>query len=207
MHALYETLDEARRRLCETIVMYDGEPHMVRDVSGNNARIKLYLRRTWDSHDLDPVYLDDPKLNYRDYRIGYINLDTEATFAARIPTRGHYKQGLYSGNMSFTKVRAPGGGTYCPEYNSIYMSLGFRSMLKGEYPSVRTAIERLTAINGPTTVAIHPWFAVRYNSFRKDYELDYKGERVGYGKGTNFELPEEYHYLKELTSKCGIALG
>lgn len=207
MGLLYETVEETQTRLYETVFLYKDQPVLCQGVScdedggenpeGINLSLLFYPRCV----ETASVKLNDPDLNYRNYNLGYCNLNRGASFIYRVPTRSGYKQGLCRNNLGISKI-TPSIGV--PEFRSIVTSIGFRDMLRGVYPTLSEAASRLEADDAPVSVAFHKNFALMFDKFRKDYLLYYKGDRVAFGTSSAFDLPAEFRYLREIITQSGI---
>jgi hypothetical protein len=200
----YESFDECQTRLNGTVILYKGEPVVVQQVEANGAEpCLLHLKFLPRSRDSATVLVTDEDLEYRRFNLGYVNLAGGATYAARWPIVEGYKQGLTCNNLKFTSI---GGGQPAPNFQHIYVQPGFKDMLQGKYPTAEEAMERLLAQNEPPiSVAFQPDFAIRRDQFRGDFLLDYRGQKVGFGKN-KFSVPQDYWYLREVLQKSGIPL-
>lgn len=201
--SIYETLDEANRRIGGTVIYQGDKPVWVHECryDGNDKMVAAISDLPNYQTTAREVAIEDPSMNWSRYNIGYINLDTGAIWANRLPTRGKYKQGLYRDNMRFTRLSPMHAN---PEFSTVMRTIGFRDMLEGTYPSLSAAISRLRAdYEPPLSVAFQKDFAIRRDPFRGDFYLDYKGEPIGFGT-EEFQIPDNFKYLREIINKHGI---
>jgi hypothetical protein len=90
MMRYYDSRDEVHRRLSNGIIFYKGEPVEVVEgiaLKGSKAKFGVYVRNLPDRDKSWKVGLDDPDLNFRDMKIGYINTADSVRRILRSPQR------------------------------------------------------------------------------------------------------------------------
>lgn len=202
MQNLYESFEETQTRLTGSVFMYKDQVvycDMVENAPKNGFNLHLVFYPMARERAIIP--LSDPDLNYRRFNIGYINMAPGATYMTRLPARGHYKQGLYGDNVSFSKISSNFG---TPNWGTVLQQAGFKDMLLGLYPSLPEAIERLKdGDRAPSSVAFSREFALAKDKLRGDYILMYKASPVAFGS-EEFQLAPEHQYLREVIQQAKI---
>ena len=206
---MYDNHHDAATYLSGTVVLYKGDPMMVRDVIDVTPIILDCLALPKQSKRF-PIELGDPHLNYTTFNLGYMNPDTDrgvnqypsAVYVSRTPAR-RVQQGL-SGNNCVGRYQDPQRGVRSVPGHHLFGYAGFRDMLQGNYPSFEEASAILEKDTNRTSVAFHKRFALYKDRDLGFYEIHYKGMRVGWGTLTNMILPTEYCWLREMISEVGI---
>ncbi len=198
---LYETAEEANLRLSGTVFMRGDQVVECTQAYGNPILVTLTSGPNF--REPNDVRLDDPSLNYRDLKCGYVNLAGGAVYLSRRPCR-RYKQGLSRENVFVSSEFHTGQR---PTFNVVARDPGFRDLQRGIFPSIEEACQRLTAEGDihPKSVAIKREFALARDNFREDFILLYKDARVAFGQDVKqLMLPREYKHLKEICQDRGI---
>ena len=211
----YESVEEVKFRLENTVVTYDGAPvYITRVHFPENEDEKKEIARVYfcelphnpgrNGKDVRK-YLSSKKFDLAPFRMGYFNHDGEALFVSRIPNRQN-KQGLSVGTSRIVDIkgRAP---EKC-NFNTMVASKGFVDMVAGNFPSFKEAGELLGQKEN-SSIAISRSFA-----FVIDHDLDvlvlkHKGISCGVAmKGDKaLKLPPKYHFLREEAEQCRIPLA
>ena len=215
---VYDSLEQARMRLGNSTITVDDKAFYVHDVSqARGGKIKLngtfYPLRPFTDEGNVPgkAYafdIDDPKLNFRRFRVGYINVPAPlingkgaeggyATFLTRDTVRQQI-QGLTRRSMVTGQGQNPG------EY--LFFSQDFEDMLFDRYPSLSDAMAMMD--KGWTSVAISRLFAIGTD---KKYPgltvLSYRDRTVGLAIGRKFPhfvIDTTNEYLKEALAEAGF---
>lgn len=155
----YDTAEYAASRLVETIIMYDGEPVLVRSVGMMDDQISVRCTRLLDEEDkLMDVYLDDCDIN--PVSLGYVNHKKTAHYIMRAPMRRDWRQGLRMLNIVDSEGASPRGIPYRTIAHTIM----------GSYPTFKSSLERLNGKDKILRMAFSRDFSVT-----KEGDLTYKG--------------------------------
>lgn len=194
----YDNAEDTTMRLGECVVLHNSIPYYCRSgYMSDEGVIKLNCVNMPGYRGEKHIPLDDPGLNYQDYKLGYLNLADGAHYMMRMPRR-RTKQGLNRENMTSSN-----GGRV--ELASAMKSQGFYDMLTGSYPTMADACKQLVSeTNRAETVAFNRRFALGRDSFRGDFLMYYKGERIAFGDMNSIVLPTDYYHLKEAINQVGI---
>lgn len=202
---LYDNIDDATSKLTGTIVYYDNQPVVVKQVGWDendpnyvkNASFCLYLTKSLASHrgSYNVVPLRDPKLNYTRYNLGYANYNGTPVWWYRIPVK-QYRQGLKNDQVANKCATPFFEAPFTP-------TKALEAMLKVEYPSLREAIE-LVQENPDDGYAFHPDVAVRWDKIHEDILIEYKGAVIGCTdiKFNNIKLIDQNRHLVEVVSEA-----
>ena len=142
------------------------------------------------------VNQDDEDLDFRIFRLGYINDDyrQQATFLSRASTRQQH-QGLTRGSIH----PQPGG--------TLMHGEPMRNLLMGIYPPVEEAFDKINN-QGWSSCAISRDFAVGRNKETPQVRLlYYRGRAVGVALGLKFQhflVNKEDEYLTEALQEAGF---
>lgn len=204
----YDTVEQAGMRLTGSVITYKDRAVLVREVRENTPGVIILSLDTYPiqtaagnkSKKSERLLVDqtDPELNYRLFRLGYVNDDATRT-AAYISRAGRRQQ--VQGIVANTLVGVP------LRDNSFIYRAGFEDMLFGRYPTPKEAVARLTDDNEPwSKVGITRDFAIGVDAdFKKLHKLFYRDIAVGVTMGeTAFSLAEDYKFLAEVTKEHNI---
>lgn len=180
----------ANDRLHETVVVLNGKPFYVHEVTGRGLVRGVNLcTGEQEEAQLNALDLTPPKL-------GYVNLQMDAVYLTRMPIR-HYRQGIRSANLSVKKVGRSNGMLENIVHNQI------KQPIMNDYPDVDFCIEALS--NGEYRErAFHKHFSLKLNKDR--WQLNYKAVHVGGfnpKKGTTL-LGNDYQFLKETVDEVMV---
>jgi len=201
---MYDTLEQASLRLNQTVILIGGAPAYVAEVRHNrDGKINL-VYYTSIGRDAQPrdINVDDPSVDARGMRLGYVNDRRSTYFLARTPGR-QQAQGLNRRNVyTYTPgTDEPMGNMFedLRRNGSLYKAL------RGDYPTIEQCAEQLNAYDSEVmSRAFHRHFALVRNDNFDFLELHYKNERIGYGELNNFTLPSRYSYLTEMIKQSGV---
>lgn len=154
----YDTVDYAKSRLVETIIMKGKEPVMVLAVQGTDDKIVVvYNSLLGNKDDLKNCLLSECDLN--PVQLGYVNHKISAHYIMRSPMRRDWRQGLRMLNLVTSDGENPRGVSWSSIANTIV----------GSFPTFKSAIERLNT-SERKRIAFHRDF-----SMARDGVLEYKG--------------------------------
>ena len=197
MVAPYENAADANQQLGQSVIMFDGNPvwvHEVRSLSSGSIVAVCYPMLAMK--DMMTIPINDPRLDARDLgnRLGYVNTfqHTGAVFCSRIPAR-QFKQGLSKNNVAIGSRDGP----RIFGFETLRGLSGFTDCLRGHYPSIQEAKDRLTKEPEIPSIAFHKYFALQHDELGF-FVVMYRGERVAWGDPESFKIPTHYKYLKEL---------
>lgn len=204
----YDTVEQAQMRLQGSIITYKDRAVLVHAAQPNAAGgIDLYLD-TYPVHTAggnkskksERLHVDqtDPNLNYRLFRLGYVN--DEATRSAHYLSR--------AGRRQQVQGIAPGTLLGVPQRDATFIyRAGFEDMLFDRYPTPKEAVQRLNHADEPwVKVGISRDFAVGVDAdFKKLQKLFYRDIAVGVTMGESaFSLADDYKFLAEVTKEHNI---
>lgn len=216
----YETAEEVKFRLENSIVMYDGEPVYItqclvpdREDKGEVARVyfrKLPVGGAVARGMADPEkdvrkYLSSKKFDLAPFKMGYFNHGGSAHFISRTPIRQN-RQGLAQGNCKFTDVR--GNQTKDMGFATALGSKGFVDMISGNYPEFKEAGALLDE-KGTASVAVSRSFAFHIDHDLEALMLLHRGVKCGIAMRNQkgLQIPPKFHFLKEEMEECRIPLA
>lgn len=198
---MYDILEQAQLRLKGSVVMYDGRPAKVLDAFEEvKGEIGVNISPLPKLRDNIKVSLKDPKLNIREFRLGYVNAYNYAGYLTRMPGR-QQKQGLSNGNVCFDDEfqRMVGIG-----FENIIKRPEFADALMGIYPAFDKCVESLLNNAEMRSIAFCRRFALYQDPELGYFELRYRGARIAWGDPNAFNLPSEHSYLTEVIREQGI---
>lgn len=209
--SVYESEAEANQRLNNAVFMYNKEPVFCQGAFNHPDDGDLYLKLLFIPRLAEEarVKITDPLIEIKCLPQGYVNTQFGASYMARLPAVGNYKQGYDQNNISMSMYDPDDRYSGTPPWDGLLRSTGLRDMFQGKYPTVEEAVERLTNPRDetPASVAFHRLFALRRDKRRKDFLLDYKGEWIAFGSGKDFQLPNEFDYMRRQLAKHGIKVA
>lgn len=195
----YDTVEQAQMRLQGSVITYKDKAILVRRVRAGAGGVMMIEADTYPvggkiAKDKGiTVAANDLDLNYRIFRLGYMNDDSNkiASYLIR-QGRRQQVQGLTAATI---------GGFADPA--SMYRQ-GFEDMLFDKYPKPSSAMTMLQ--DGWLSVAISRDFAIGADKdFKKLNKLYYRNIPVGVTMGdAAFSLADEYKFLAEVTKEHNI---
>ena len=203
----YETTEEVKFRLENTVVMYDGEPVYIVRVNMPEAEDRKEIARVYfvplpllggkGDRNAKEVrkYLSSRNFDLTPFKMGYFNHNGEATFVARNPVRQN-KQGLSQNTCTFTDCR--GKGSQNMNFNEMVRSQGFADMIAGRFPSFKEAGDML-GNKEHSSVAISRSFAFWIDHDLESLLLMHKGIKCGIAMKDDraLKVPPKFHFLRE----------
>lgn len=203
----YESLEDARLRLKNTVVLYDGEPVFIRNIEPSRSEKDGIFRIHADAlplnrpgqipdEDEDEDWIDAAKkadlrkfissknFDIAPFKMGYVNLKKGAVFCSRVPRR-QQKQGLSLESYSAVGL----------DWGAFVQSKEAVDMIKGRYPTLDQA---KALLNKSPLVAFSREFAIAKDEILEDmFILYYKGSKVGVFLDGKVTLGKKYTCLKE----------
>jgi len=181
---LFETLDDANRRLASTVIRFDGKPVYV-----------LRIRESCDIEMFDMLsqknivghYTKQEKLiDIHPVTLGYVNIGGCAIYTWRMPSR-RSKQGLHQESLHMHKNIGA----------DVLASLALAKTIINNFPTIEDCVDLLTT-KAVEEIAFHRKFAL-YRS-RNTFGIRYKGDKlIGYlGKDNIIRMSPGMGYLDSL---------
>lgn len=203
----YETAEEVRFRLENTVVLYDGRPvwiTRVRDpepADGEIARVyfnELPLRA--NRQEETRKFLSSRKFDLSPFKMGYMNLDGDVVFLSRTPVRQN-RQGLSAGSCTISDVTGQRNREH--GFGQIIDRQEFVDMVMSNYPSFKEASDMIR--DGATGVALSNQYALRRDGDLGIIYLYNRFTKVAAGfPGEILRLPKKNAFLKEQLAELKI---
>lgn len=197
---MYDGPEQTKMRLAETVVAYDGKPVYVTGVTAGN---KLNLVKLPKMNDNFVCGLNDPKLNFLDLRLGYVNTNNYAAYMRRTAGR-QQRQGLHKGVVIIGDRDLQ--NKVVLNWEELIHTPEFFDAFQGIYPNFADVVQRMLENPKIRSMAFHRRFALHRDEELGFYELRYRGRRVAWGDPNQFNLPSEYSYMTEMIQAEGINL-
>ncbi len=209
----YERLEDARMRLRHTVVLYDGAPYYIREITtgtGDDGPYRVHadalplsaadVRNAGRGEDADiRKYISSKNFDIAPFRMGFVNAKTGCFYVSRLPAR-QQKQGLGSENVQMTTPL----GQRIP-FATLLTTPEVLAMVNGNYPNLKQA---LAALEKMPSIAI-----CRDVALVKDEVLDclvyvyHKTTKVGLLSDNKAKLGKAFAYLNETISECGLEIA
>jgi hypothetical protein len=194
-HPIYDNINDARRKLEGTIVYYDGFPYNVRNVFPNRDDPACFMLRL-TANIIDSVIdvkLVDPRLNFREYNLGFEQNQNGLIWWFRSPYR-QYRQGLRRDQIGclMPQINHPEAS-----YIEFQYSRSLCNMLTNTYPTLQSVLKTIRD-NPVVPMAFHQDFAVRWDRLHKGTVVVWRNVDVGVLNGSDrFDPLPEHKFLKE----------
>lgn len=192
----FDLHEDVNQKFIGTVVMYDKKAAYCKDtaVSLEKPGFNLALQIS-GARSFKVVNLNDPALNYKNYKIGYCNGGSYASWWYRKPHK-QWSQGLKSNQMGW-RISVPGGHVH----DNFGYSKAFNNMLEGIYPDIESVKKALIDKN-VMALAFHQDFALSYDEIHDDFVLEYHGTKIGASLDRNLKqfkiMPEARHLIEAL---------
>ena len=194
----YDTVEDAKTKLANSICYYDGKAILVKSILGNDLEPEnLKVQFINLEGNQKTVKLLDPLLNYTHFNIGYTNQVCRAVWWYRKPIR-QYTQGLRYTQMNY--VTSDGSD------NEILFQYSTETarMLENVYPTFEECQEKL--VEGRSdSIAFHQHFGMSFDNLHDDFIIEYRGRKIGTNpRAHEFKLIKDFRHLSEaLTEAIG----
>jgi len=188
----FDMLEEVNSKFTGTVVMYDKKAATVKTVDKTNDGFILVLGLQ-SSRAYKSVSLNDPALDYKNYKIGYVNGGNYAGWWYRKPQK-QWQQGLKSSQLGYV-FSTPGAGPH----DNFGFSGPFIKMLENIYPSVEE-VKKVLMDGEYSSRAWHRDFALSYDQIHEDCILEYHGRKIGMSISPDlakFKILSEARHLQE----------
>jgi hypothetical protein len=220
----YESVDDAKMRLRQTVVLYKGVPVLIKDVMKGEGKDdvlrvlfqELPLGREKVVRDdgvfdrAQKIVLGEDEVQKRKYisskhfdiapfRMGYVNHKNGAFYCSRMPNRVQ-KQGLCGENFK----AVDNFGSAIP-FNVFADCKETPAMVANDYPSFEQAMQSL---DKSPAVAFHKDFClVRDEVIPQLVYLYHKGSKVGMHSRGEISLGAKFSCLKESLGEMRLKVG
>lgn len=204
---MYDTVEEARQKLKQTIIMKGEEPVWVLDAGGQTGAVQLVYRE-FGQENTKSISIENKSLDMKDVgtRLGYINIPNHkgfglSVYSRRMPVRiAHSTQGLSDKNVriNYTRYIKDIGLTEYPYKLAYLEGKGLKETLQKKYPSLDATRYRLSRETNLYDIAFDPCLCIckEGNSL---FKLRYKGIEIGWTDDLHtFRIEPKFRYLDEL---------
>jgi hypothetical protein len=195
--AAFDILQEVNSKFVGTVVLYDKKAHLVKSADHfpeKPGEFALHLA-PYNARAIKTINLNDPALDYKNYRIGYVNGTGIASWWFRTPHK-QWAQGLKSSQMKW-KVSHHGGHVH----DNFGFNRSFNNMLEGIYPDIESVKKSLIEEEAQSA-AFHKDFALSYDDIHDDFILEYHATKIGVSMDRELKqfkiLPEARHLVEAL---------
>lgn len=208
----YETTEEVKFRLEQTIVLYDEKPVYITRVQLPEAEdgkevARVFFRELPYGGRGPEVrkFLSSKKFDLAPFKMGYFNNKGEAIFASRNPIRQN-RQGLSAATLSLVDIR--GQKSRDVIFGTLVASQGFTDMINGVFPDFKQ-IGDLIGDKETSSAAISRSFAFYLDHDLESVYLINKGVRCGIAmKGDKaLKVPPKFHFLRQEMEQHRIPLA
>jgi hypothetical protein len=214
----YESVEDARMRLRNTVVLYRGEPVLIKEVTKGEGKDDI-IRVLFNEIPAKPVekrrgdgpfvkedgdqkkYISSKHFDIAPFRMGYVNniKGNGAFYCSRLPNRVQ-KQGLCLENFK----ASDNFGCRIP-FDSFLLCKEVSAMVAGRYPSIERAMELLDKVK---SVAFHRDFAlVKDEVIPQLVYIFHKGAKAGMFMKGEIMLGEKFTCLKESLDEMQLKTG
>lgn len=209
---MYDTTEEARQKLEQSTVLFEGVPVLVTGAEGSKGRVRLgFVPLPFNSStDAKIVPINDKGWDFKSLpsKLGYVNLyggehhkngAEEAVFVTRVPTRAS-RQGVDNRTVKLIRygqetVTSLGEGL---QWSHVMSYEGILKTVNGNFPSAKEACKKLIdGIGKVKSVAISRKLMMIFDRVNPP-NLIYRNEKIGYSEdGTTFRLAPHKQFLAE----------
>lgn len=166
----YLSIDDASRRLHNTVCLFKGEPYRVSVELGRPDDEEVYLHPLQNGKRGKLVKYTSDDFTPHGVQMGYVNFEGVPIYTVRLPVRRN-SQGLSAGNVGFVGTTAN---------SSIIFTDAFYQCVMGKYPKLAEAITRLNDRNTfDNGIAFNRHFCLMRVDRGYPLTLHFKGAPVG----------------------------
>lgn len=207
----YQTARDANSSLLNTIILHDGIPHYVTEVSSGRDNVASLDQIVLRLHPIPMrgggaivTNLADPRLDITSMRIGYLNTDHDSLWCTRFPVRGA-AQGLCNRNVSVNHITNT-GFEVSTNFLGLAESPSMLHMFSNTYPSVQEILSGFQRDKQIRSRAFSRLFALSRDDFRGDYIVYYRTDKVAFGNldDGSVRMAPRFEYLKEQLMELGL---
>ena len=193
----FDLLENVEQKFVNTVVMFEKRAAIIKGCGPNPENPEKFVV-SLSYHNLRnfmTVALDDPALNYKDFRIGYVNGGNYCTWWYRKPHK-QWSQGLKSNQMGY-KISANGFNAH----DGFSFTGPFIKMLENDYLHPET-IKKNLIDNKAIAQAFHRDFALSYDDLHNDFIIEYHGTKIGVSQDSGLKqfklIPDAKHLVEAL---------
>lgn len=177
---LYDTIEDATRRLERTVVHVAGIPSFIKEFTGE-GKIECINLLNGEEFTFDYKKFSG-KIDITPVKLGYCNLRGKAVYLMRLPTR-KWKQGFGADNLFVATGNAG---------RDILQDRALGRTITGKYPSFEKTIQELKKDN-VQSMAFSRSFAVQ--KYDEEIILMYRSSWVGDFKGDTITFKKQFIHL------------
>lgn len=206
----YETLEDARMRLRNTVVLYEGQPVLIREIARSDKAGDDIFRVLFDNlptkkggvdfeEQAKRKYISSKHFDIAPFKMGYVNSPNGAFFCSRIPNRMQ-KQGLCGENF-----RGTDNYGNAINFATFLNTKEVLAMVRGDYPSFAGAVK---ALGKSDSVAFSRDFCIVKDEILEELvHLYHKGKKVGVILSGRITLGKNFMCLKESLEELGLRMN
>lgn len=204
----YESVDDARMRLRQTVVLYEGKPVLIRDIVRSDKPGDGIFRVLFDelpsTKRAPAIPEEEPRRKYisskyfdiAPFKMGYVNAPTGAFYCSRMPNRMQ-KQGLCGENF---QGRDNHGNVIT--FATFLSTKEVPAMIRGDYPSFANAVRALA--KAPSVAFSRDFCVMKDEILEELFHLYHKGKKVGVSLNGRITLGKNFLCLKESLEELGL---
>lgn len=206
----YDNVGDANAKLVGTLAYYDNKGIYIQEVligtptaPGGSTIVVVFSYP--GSKKTGSCMLDDSKLRYMQYNIGYVNHRGNSAWFYRMPVR-QYRQGL-RGDQLGSRDETNLARTVNIRFGDIArQTTAFTDMIENNYPGIEEVVKQLEEHPEYVKMAFHRNFAMYRDKFRKDYVIEYKGQPIGFKADIDgpCQMTDDFVFLREELQRAGI---
>ena len=216
---MYNTVEEVKQKLVNSVVLFDGFPVYIQNAAKNKKEIELFYLKVpiLRNENIKPevAFICDPKWDFKTFgtKLGYVSVKNplnekfESLFITRVPIR-HSRQGLDDRTTLLTSC--PEEGSYKFSWNDVIYnkSTTINNTIKNQFPSIESAFNTLINNYEYHSIPIHRKITILYDQISPPYII-YRNDKIGYSEdGKIFKLAKHKNYLREeLTDMIGLKIS
>lgn len=193
----FDNLNDVQTKFVNTICMYGDKAIYVKSIAHDdpdNPGKDFSILAQFSSGKTNVIKLSDPKFNYTNFNLGYINTNYMASWWYRKPIR-QYRQGLKRDQMGYIIANL---------HMQVDKAFGFdgyfSAMLENRYSSIDRCLKILKGPNPPVSHAFHKDFALQWDELHESCVVEYQGVKIGVSiddRYRKFRLINDYKHLEE----------
>lgn len=215
---MYDTAEEAKQKLVDSVVLYDGRPVYVSAAGGKKGSVNLHfkplpLNPREDIHSDNTIRtISETGWDFRSLgtRLGFTEVANpyckklDSVYLSRVPIR-HSRQGL---DNKTTQLLCYDRDYEFSWNNIIYDSDGLAKTVANSFRSPKEAFNLLSNTTAYKSIPIHRKLALIYDHVSPPCLL-YRMDKIGYTEdGLTFRLAKHKEYLREeLVDMMGLKIA
>lgn len=214
---MYDTAEEAKQKVENSIVLFNGNPVFIVGVGGKKGSVFLKFKTLplGGAEDPQSVDISDPRWDFKScgMKLGYTLVHNpnngywESVYVSRTPIRTS-RQGLDDKTVCISYVD-PSPTFHYNVANLAGKESKFKDTIRNVYPSSKEVFDRVTTQGSMyRSVPINRKLVLMYDRVSPPYLL-YRNEKIGYTEdGLRFKLAKHKDFLREeLTDMMGLKVA